>query len=312
MRKPNFFIVGAPRCATVSLRITLNMHPDVFVPQVPEPSFFNDDLPTAPSLRVPDLSAYLALFSEAGEARCLGEKTAWYLMSEVAAARIREFQPDARIIVSLRHPIEMMRSLHAQRLKTFDECITDFGEALRAEPARAREERIPPTATRPFALLYRRAARYAEHVKRYFDAFGRANVLVFPFERLVTNPEIEYRRIFAFLQVDPDFVPNLQQNNTVGAQRFLKLKRLLRRSPRLEQAMRRVIPHSLFQSAADTLAPIFTTSRTEIDVRLRTELDAEFHEEATRLSELVGEDFLRWWPFGDEDRRSNEKQNASA
>ena len=42
--RPNFFIVGAPKCGTSSLHEYLRRHPDVFLPEFKEPKFFCTDL----------------------------------------------------------------------------------------------------------------------------------------------------------------------------------------------------------------------------------------------------------------------------
>ena len=42
--KPNFFIVGAPKCGTTSMHEYLQRHPDVYMPFFKEPHFFGSDL----------------------------------------------------------------------------------------------------------------------------------------------------------------------------------------------------------------------------------------------------------------------------
>jgi hypothetical protein len=42
--KPNFFIVGAPRCGTTALYTFLKQHPDIFMADDKEPHFFGRDL----------------------------------------------------------------------------------------------------------------------------------------------------------------------------------------------------------------------------------------------------------------------------
>jgi len=39
-RKPNFFIVGAPKCGTTALHTYLGQHPDIFVSEPKEPNYF--------------------------------------------------------------------------------------------------------------------------------------------------------------------------------------------------------------------------------------------------------------------------------
>ncbi|MCH9035408.1 MAG: sulfotransferase [Planctomycetes bacterium] len=44
MNKPDFFIVGAPKCGTTSLYEYLRQHPEVFMSRIKEPHFFGRDL----------------------------------------------------------------------------------------------------------------------------------------------------------------------------------------------------------------------------------------------------------------------------
>ena len=43
-KKPNLFIVGAPKCGTTFLYQYLKKHPDVYFPNFKEPHFFGSDL----------------------------------------------------------------------------------------------------------------------------------------------------------------------------------------------------------------------------------------------------------------------------
>ena len=76
-RFPNFFIVGAPRCASTFLYTYLRQHPDVFMPEYKEPKFFCADLDSGSeadaTFFIRDEEQYLALFAEAGGARRVGE-----------------------------------------------------------------------------------------------------------------------------------------------------------------------------------------------------------------------------------------------
>lgn len=43
-RKPNFFIIGAPKCGTTSLAHYLGEHPDIFMSYPKEPFYFCPDV----------------------------------------------------------------------------------------------------------------------------------------------------------------------------------------------------------------------------------------------------------------------------
>ena len=44
LKKPNLFIIGAPKCGTTFLYYYLRQHPDIFFPSFKEPHFFGSDL----------------------------------------------------------------------------------------------------------------------------------------------------------------------------------------------------------------------------------------------------------------------------
>src|SRR5687768_15406060 len=145
MRTPNFFIVGAPRCGTTSMYAYLRQHPEIYVSPHKEPHFFGSDLSPLPgAIREEEL--YRALFAGAGDRPRAGEASVWYLSSRKAASEIRAFAPEARILILLRAPHQMLESLHSLFLRTGNEDLPTLEEALAAEPERRRGQRIPPGA----------------------------------------------------------------------------------------------------------------------------------------------------------------------
>lgn len=108
MRLPHFLIVGAPKCGTTAMQQYLGEHPEIFLAQG-EPHYFGSDLAVDWGPRSWD--EYVSLFARASEP-VLGEKSTLYLSSSKAAEEIRQACPDVRIIVMLRNPVDMMRSLH--------------------------------------------------------------------------------------------------------------------------------------------------------------------------------------------------------
>src|SRR5215469_3550174 len=97
-RRPDFFIVGAPKCGTTALAHYLARHPDIYMPQK-EMHFFGSDLNFGPQFYRRDRDGYLPEFNRwSGQART-GEALVWYLLSTRAAAEIKEFSSDASIII---------------------------------------------------------------------------------------------------------------------------------------------------------------------------------------------------------------------
>ena len=137
-----------------------------------ESHFFSSDF-HAP-LYIKKWDSYLGLFSDAGNAKRVGESSAYYLSSSVAPQAIKESVPDAKIIVMLRNPPDMLYSLHSQLIFSGIESLRDFRHALAAESDRKVGKQIPSKLMVSVNhLFYRDVARYADQVKKFFEVFGR-------------------------------------------------------------------------------------------------------------------------------------------
>ncbi len=222
--RPNFFIVGAPKSGTTSLYRYLTQHPDVFMSVPKEPCFLAPDFK---SPNYPQTEAeYLRCFEGyQGEFR-IGEATTTYLYSKLAAREIRRYSPDAKVIAMLRNPIEMVASLHSQRIKEGNENIGRLKEALEAESDRRKGERLPKNFQYPKEyLLYRDFGMYAKQLKRYFFEFGRDNVHVIIFDDFIGDTKKEFDKVCEFLNIPNDFNVDFTIENPGHTPRILLFHR---------------------------------------------------------------------------------------
>ena len=292
MTRPNFFIVGAPRCGTTAMYEYLRRHPEVFLPYRKEPVYFGSDL----RKRQPHLDerAYLALFDQADGARAVGEATVWYLYSETAPHEIKQFADDARIVIMLRNPIDMIYSLHKHWVFSANENIVDFAEALAAEADRRKGLRLPPGTEQPIALQYRWCGRYAPHVRRYLEVFGRERVLILIYDDLETDAHRVGLRTLEFLGVDPNYQAPFEKVNQSKRARSPRLQRLAHSRSFLTVASK--LPPRLFHLVWRGLQRVNMRSeeRPPIDHQLRRQLAADFAPDVKVLGQLVGRDLSHW------------------
>ena len=297
-RWPDFYVVGAPKCGTTALYEYLRQHPSLFLPFHKEPLFFGDDL----SRRYGRMSAdqYLALFEGALEGQRIGEASAWYLYSECAAGEIAAVSPAASIIAMVRQPVEMMHAQHSQLLFNRQEEIADFGEALEAEPARRRGERLPPGPLRPETLRYRETARYAEQLQRYIDVFGRDRVHVIVFDDFRDATSGAVRATFEFLGVDPDVPVELGARNINKQARSAVLQRLVYRPPGAARVARVLRRYPWAHRARDWVVSrnSRTGPRAPLDPGLRRRLTEEFEPEIRKLEVLLDRPLPSWRSIG--------------
>jgi hypothetical protein len=240
---------------------------------------------------------YLALFREAEAGQRIGEASSWYLYSTSAAREIADFAPGARIIVMLRNPVDVMYAEHSQLIFNVEEDISDFGEALAAEPARRRGERMPPGPLRPETLYYRHSVRFAEQLQRYHEVFGPDRVHVIVYEDFRDRTAATYRAVLEFLDVDPNFAPAFSVRNPNKRVRFAGLQRLIYQPPgpliHVVPWLRRFpIVHRLRGAALRLNSS--TTRRPPMDPGLRQRLLEEMAPEVRELGTLIGRDLSPW------------------
>ncbi|MFQ5570582.1 MAG: sulfotransferase, partial [Rhodothermales bacterium] len=113
MCRPDFFIVGAPKCGTTAMFRYLQEHPEIYLPKKEFHHFGSDLRPPNYQGRNRDRAVYLSLFAGVTTEKRIGEASVWYLYSKKAAREIKAFAPEADVIIMLRNPVEMMYSLYS-------------------------------------------------------------------------------------------------------------------------------------------------------------------------------------------------------
>ncbi len=300
---PTFFIVGAPRCGTSSLYLYLSAHPDVFVCQPKEPHHLGSDLDLRPR-PFPDREGYLRLFDGGGRARQRGEASVLYLYSQAAPGEIRTLSPDARVIILLRDPVEMVCSNHAHNLLLGHEDIRDLEGALAAEADRRQGRRIPPACAAPLLLQYHALGRFADHVSRYRESLGPERVLCVLFDDLKAEPERVYRETIGFLGLEPRGRPEFKAHNARSRWRSPRSGRLLMRGLRHGSLAAQRLPTRALRTSA--LAALFLLSVVPMRLNLararpsapspelRAALREAFRDDVGHLAAILGRDLSSW------------------
>jgi len=297
MPRPNFFIVGAPKSGTSSMHAYLLEHPAVFMPPRPlEPNFFDPDLDHR--WGVHDLDGYLAMFDAAEpHHRAIGEKSVWYLLSDVAARDIHAFDPDARIIAMLRNPVDLMYSLHGQQLEEANETISDFEQALSVEEERRGGARIPAAAHFPRGLLYREAVAFTDQLRRFYDVFPSDQIHVVAFDDFKQDTARVYHETLAFLELEPIDLPSYDRHRINRRVRSHRFNRFLRKIPRslAEPIKASPIGGPLLRAKRNLQqANTEVGKRSPLDPDVRQRLLAGFEEEIVELERFLGRDLSSW------------------
>ena len=220
--RPQFVIAGAMRSGTTSLHHWLRHHPAVFMPTVKEVHYFDLHYDRGPQW-------YARHFVPAADDQVAGEATPEYLYLPWARERLSADLPAARVIVSLRDPVERAWS-HYCMLRERGREDLPFEAALDSEPTRLQEK------INWSRYGYLSKGRYAEQLADLFARHGRENVLVLLFERdLVAQPQDTFARLCQFIGVDASHGTPAVVGSTVNAAvrlRSVRVREMARRLPK--------------------------------------------------------------------------------
>lgn len=290
-------MAGAPKCGTTALYAYLSQHPDIYMSERKEPQYFGKDFKKRPLnsyKHIADDATYLSLFKTAKDEKYIGEASTSYFFSTTAAQEIRAFNPDAKVIIMLRDPVQMMYSLYYQQLETGTEDLPSFEEALAAEPARRRGESLTRLTYIPESVCYRYIAQYSQHVARYQDVFGdKLHIILFDDFRNDTKQS--YEAVLKFLGVETDNRIDFAIHNPNSQPRSTKMRDFLRNPPEVllnvgKVALPVVRPIYRWLTRLNTQAG----PRPPLNPATQALLCAEFRSEVDALSRLIGRDLGHW------------------
>ena len=144
--KPNFYVVGAPKCGTTSLYRYLSEHPQIFLPKKKELHFFSrpeldryskgtGDRQVLQSLPR-QLHEYESFYNGVSASEiAIGDISPSYFVHLGAAARIKSYNNEAKVIVCLRNPIDKAFSQYMHQVALGKEPLS-FYQAIEAEEDR--------------------------------------------------------------------------------------------------------------------------------------------------------------------------------
>ena len=297
VRKPNFFLIGAPKCGTTAMHEYLRQHPQVFMSRVKEPHYFCSDFPAYRAVCTKE--EYEALFAKAVDELVVGESSVFYLCSATAVPAALEFAPDAKFLLMLRNPLEMLPSLHAQLLYGFREDEPDFAAAWRLQEARALGRRLPPLCRAPEHLQYGDVARFASQLRRVFDHVDRRRVHVVLYDDFAQNLQAEYGKVIRFLELPQAEKIAFQRVNQHKSHRWPAISRLLIRPPEPLMRLKRTLKKKFgaHETAPSKLLYRILSSqqkRGPLDAKIRNEIVDRLRSEVEELQDLLGRSLSHW------------------
>lgn len=186
--RPSVFIIGAMKSATTTLAELLSRHPQFAVSYPKEPGYFSRD-----ERFVLGRSWYLKHFAHAHDGQILCDASTCYSRSQrypLAAPRLSEFMPEAKLIYILRNPVDRAYSHYIHEMEV------RFSRGLR------------PISLRGFLetdIECVSASQYCRELAHLFRWFKRSQLLCVRFEDVSNKPQIVGTSVAKFVGVFAEF-----------------------------------------------------------------------------------------------------------
>jgi hypothetical protein len=276
-RTPTFLGVGPPKCATTWLDSVLRKHPDIFLPRDQKEVFFFD--------RFYDRGEkwYNALFEGAEKHIAAGEISTSYILEDETLSRIYNYNPNTKIIIILRSPVDRMISNYRMFVENgrttlpFEEAIID----------------------QKIIVDYSRYGRLLSHVLKYFPP---KQVMVGIYEEIFesrskTNEFLVH--LFDFIGVESDDCEKYLEKKLVRSTKGAPRSRwLIKKAKHVRSRLKHMDMEWLvrFLNGIGIKRELFLkdASTPKIPAELRQELLSTFEADIKAVENFLGRTIAKW------------------
>lgn len=191
----DFFIIGVQKGGTTALDAYLRRHPSIQMSRVKETHHFDNE---GLDWSSPNHDGLHRHFDWSIGDVLRGEATPIYIYWPWSLPRLQQYNPQAKLIVALRHPT--LRAYSHWRMEVGRNADSlSFEEAV-SESGRSRVREAQGGVHRVFSYVER--GSYAAQIGKLFDFFPRENVHFLRTDRLWTDPAWTLGAVEHFLGVE--------------------------------------------------------------------------------------------------------------
>ena len=273
---PNLFVLGAAKCGTSTLHNYLKEMVDICMSDPKEPFFFEGEFQRG-------LGFYQKKYFNHWEGeKIIGESRHRNLILPYVPERIFQVNPQAKLIVIIRNPVDRAIS-HWKHLRIRNSEELSFKEAIEIDLNRissgkncsTKEEiknhilKLQPEKRgqvmgKGLYRTYVDSGYYALQIKRYLSIFPLENLKIIRFNDLIHQPESTIKHIISFLGLSPErnhFTGEIWSNRTGRKESvFRKLKQRVKQTTK-----RKVSKSEIDEKTVDFLYEHFTDFNKELE-----------------------------------------------
>lgn len=281
MKKLDFIGIGAQKAATTWLFRCLEEHLDIrgaLTENNKELNFFNHNYEKG-------YTWYHSQF-EFGSWKT-GEYSVLYFYDKNVPERIYKYNPNVKLLLSLRNPIERAFSHHLLQIKhnQIPKHLYCFSEAVKHNPT------------------YIEMGKYATQLEYYLEFFDSNQIHVMLFDDIKTKPELVLQELFKFIGVNEKFRPSLL-NKKIYVTHAYRSRALDKFINTTSKVIGKFLGDPIVAAVKATKLPSFIRSYNEVkfDKRIVPPLSKDeckylydvFADEIERLSILINRDLSNW------------------
>jgi len=304
---PDIAIIGVAKGGTTALATWFEAHPDVAVSRIKEPNFFCTDIrpesfseayrrmsPTLPDRYwsvetltsahqdfVRDSERYARLFNHAAPGQRALEASTSYFFSEAAPETLFAANPQAHIILLLRHPVERAFS-HYRMARKYGMVQSDFLTALAEDAARP--------AVWGHSENFVHLSRYAESLRRWQARWPAQQLHVYRYEDFFAEEAASWAQLCRDLGLSEHPLPAQTKIFEGQDPAFPGLQRFLTQHP-VGRVLKALVPSGLKGGVKKALT---TTEALRLSDADRKDAWRYFREDVAECETLLNRPLSLW------------------
>lgn len=296
---PNLFLIGGMRCGSTALHLLLDQHPDINMSSKKEPYFLiaelkrqnlannyskelEEDLETyIEKGNYRTIDKYSTLFDTTRNYKYRGEAS-HYIYHPDSASFLKKKSPQAKIIISVRNPIERLYS-HFYHLERRQEFLSNDLDAYVNHILIQHQESNSKILSKGL---------YFDAVSHWIEIFGEDNVKIVVYEEFKNDRQKVISEIFDWLDLSDSRITNLRPQKT-GKIKFKKLFFFINSSTFIKNILRNILSIKYRVRLRSIFYDIFIKKKRINIERSTRKLLVEFYKEDTiKLEKLLKKKIL--------------------
>ena len=198
---PHFMIIGFPKAGTTSLHDYLSQHPKIFSSWIKETHFFSYGYEKG-------INFYFKFFNfNKKHDSVYFESSPEYIFYFESMKRIKRFNPNIKLIICLRNPIDLAYSSYNEmknmglETESFENVLLKENYKMELHKKRM-ENKIYTLFKRPIYLPYLYIGEYVTYIKNVLEIFDIKNLIFVDAKDLKNYTHETVNEIFQFLDLD--------------------------------------------------------------------------------------------------------------